>query len=718
LWTEQGMPGKNAESLTAFLEGGGRMGALMRSRDWTASPLGQPADWPDTLKAAIGTCLSSQFPMVIWWGPQLLMFYNDAWQPILGDKKHPSGLGRPGAESWPETWPIVGVQFENALKGVASWSEDLLLASDRRGFLEECYFTYSHSPLKDASGQVVGVCSVVSETTSRVLTTRRLRVLHDLSAATIEATSEHNSLEAVCERLLGLLCLDNPDVPFAALYVNDTDTSVHLAGAVGIDAELLPVLVGVDTRDRWGVSETLRTRTPAKIDASSWVPGLPGVTWPEPTTQLVSLPLAQSTRLLDPCGVLVVGVNARARLDESYQDFLTLVAAQLASAVSALQTLESERKARADVEQSARLKDEFLALLAHELRNPLAPIRTAVALMKTPGATESDLARGRDVIDRQVAHMARLLDDLLDVSRLSRGELSLRRTLVPFREVMTAAMEVSLPLIEKKSQVVDLKGIDDSLHFDGDPARLTQVFGNLLNNAAKFSPSRSTIEVSARRDGSDVLVAVRDSGIGVAPDMLDSIFGLFTQGSGVGDTSSGGLGIGLAIARRLVTLHGGDIRAESDGPGKGSTFIVRLPATLPPAADPAVKPEAPSDGVAARVVVADDNVDAADTLAMLLAKLGCNVRTVYGGELAVREAKVFEPDVVFLDLGLPDLDGYEACRQIRAEPGGKRITLVALTGWGRAQDRERTKNAGFDHHLVKPVEVERLLQLVRSRPSA
>ena len=210
------------------------MGALMRSRDWTTSPLGRPATWSDTLKAAVATCLSSRFPMVIWWGPELLMLYNDAWQPILGDTKHPSGLGRPGAASWPETWPIVGVQFEEALRGIASWSEDLLLASDRRGFLEECYFTYSHSPLKDATGQVVGVCSIVSETTSRVLNERRLRVLRDLSNGAIDASRGGTSLRGLCETLTALLCRDNPDAPFSALYLIDGDNSARLIASAGV----------------------------------------------------------------------------------------------------------------------------------------------------------------------------------------------------------------------------------------------------------------------------------------------------------------------------------------------------------------------------------------------------------------------------------------------------------------------------------------------------
>src|SRR5215470_724381 len=202
-----------------FLDGGGKMGTLMRTHDWSRSPLGPPGCWPDTLKAAIATCLASRFPMVVWWGADLIMLYNDAWQPILGETKHPAGLGRPGAESWTETWPIVRQQFEDALKGNASWSENLLLASDRRGFLEECYFTYSHSPLRNAEGKVVGVQTAVIETTDRVLGERRMRILRDLSKATVEASTQGASIERTFEALLGLLCKGNPDIPFAAQYI-------------------------------------------------------------------------------------------------------------------------------------------------------------------------------------------------------------------------------------------------------------------------------------------------------------------------------------------------------------------------------------------------------------------------------------------------------------------------------------------------------------------
>src|SRR5262245_21974277 len=246
-----------------FLDGGGRMGALMRTHDWSRSPLGPPACWPDTLKAAIGTCLASRFPMVVWWGPDLAMLYNDAWRPILGETKHPAGLGRSAAEVWPETWPIVRGQFESALNGKASWSENLLLASDRHGFLEESYFTYSHSPLKDAEGKVVGVLTAVIETTDRVLSERRMLILRALSKATVEVPSQCKSVEHACQALLDLLCKGNPDVPLAALYVCEDGTRARLICSGGIDRSQLPSTINAYDNDPWGISRVLCEGAPA-----------------------------------------------------------------------------------------------------------------------------------------------------------------------------------------------------------------------------------------------------------------------------------------------------------------------------------------------------------------------------------------------------------------------------------------------------------------------
>jgi PAS domain S-box-containing protein len=354
-----------------FLDRGGKMGALMRAYDWSHSPLGPPACWPDALKAAIATCLASRFPMVVWWGPDLIMLYNDAWQPILGETKHPAGLGRPGAESWPETWPIVRQQFEHALTGNASWSENLLLASDRRGFLEECYFTYSHSPLRDAAGNVVGVQTSVIETTDRVLSERRMLILRDLSKASVEATSQGDSVERTCEALLGRLCKGNPDIPFAALYGSDGGIRARLICYRAIDKSLLPTTISAVDRDPWGVAEVLRKRAPVFSQHPQGISQpLPGGAWPEPTRQMVALPVARKATASDVIGVILVGVNSRLRLDEPYMDFLNLIASELAASMARIQSVKKEmedlaafRKAEVALRaREAQLAEEAMAL--------------------------------------------------------------------------------------------------------------------------------------------------------------------------------------------------------------------------------------------------------------------------------------------------------------------------------------------------------------------
>jgi signal transduction histidine kinase len=560
------------------------MGALMRAHDWSNSPLGEPANWPDTLKAAIATCLNTHFPMVIWWGPQLLMFYNDAWQPILGETKHPAGLGRPGAESWPETWPIVGVQFENALKGIASWSEDLLLASDRHGFLEECYFTYSHSPMKDASGSIVGVYSVVSETTKRVLNERRAGVLRDLLDATVEATSERIGLQPFCKKLVKLLDSGNPDVPFAALYVSDSDGRARLIACEGVAVGTFPASVAMsDTNDSWKIAQALRTESDITIDVPA-SENLPGGTWPEPTTRIVVLPLVASKQPARHGGVLLAGLNSRLRLDDPYRNFLRLVAAQVAGAIFTIQLIQDERSemrraedAEQQLRETDRRKDEFLATLAHELRSPLGAIRNAAEILFIEGGHHPGLKLSREVIDRQVHHLARLLDDLLDVSRITHNKLQLRKEQTDLSAVVQRAIETSRPLIDLRRQDLTVTLPPELVFIDADPVRLAQVFSNLLNNAATYSEPGSHIFLSCERHGSEAVVSVKDDGIGIAVEMLRHVFEMFAQAEPALGRAPTGLGIGLSLAKALVELHGGSIEACSDGPGKGSEFVVRVP---------------------------------------------------------------------------------------------------------------------------------------------
>jgi len=384
--------------------------------------------------------------------------------------------------------------------------------------------------------------------------------------------------------------------------------------------------------------------------------------------------------------------------------------------ISIVQDISARKAAESALVEGDRRKDEFLAMLAHELRNPLAPIRTSTALLRTRPTADPLVLKCRDVIDRQVTHMARLLDDLLDVSRLSRGKLTLKRQPVTLRTVIDAAIEINLAVITQRTQRVVVDERDAGLVIDGDDARLVQVLGNLINNAAKYSDAGAEIHVRLERDDNAAIVVVRDDGIGIAPDMLPHIFELFTQADAARVYAPGGMGIGLSLAERLVSLHSGTIVAESEGVGRGSSFTLRLP--LAEAASTSTQPVS-SDETAGRtrrrVLVVDDNIDVADTHAMLLAEEGCEVRTAYSGAAAVQEAERFRPELVLLDIGLPDASGYEVCQQLRAAEWSRGIAIVAVTGWGQEPDRARSAAAGFDQHLVKPVDPTVLLRLATAR---
>jgi len=384
--------------------------------------------------------------------------------------------------------------------------------------------------------------------------------------------------------------------------------------------------------------------------------------------------------------------------------------------VAHVNDVTERKRAEAALGEAARRKDEFLATLAHELRNPLAPIRNAVRVLKGKGQPDPELAWCRDVIDRQVAHMARLLEDLLDVSRVSREKLELRRERIDLAGVIAAAVETSRPLVEegRHDLAVDLPA--EPVWLDADPVRLAQVFANLLNNAAKYTPPGGRIALAATARDGEVAVAVRDTGIGIAADVLPRLFEIFAQARPALELAQGGLGIGLALVKGLVELHGGRVAASSAGPGTGSEFVVRLPVAAPPADRPA--PDLEPDRPAGRkVVVADDNRDAADSLAMLLGLLGHDVRTARDGVEAVEVAEAFRPEVILLDIGMPRLDGYGACRRIRAQSWGGGVFLVALTGWGQEEDKRRAAEAGFDAHLVKPADPARLDALLRGAPA-
>ncbi|HET7401522.1 MAG TPA: PAS domain S-box protein, partial [Usitatibacter sp.] len=375
----------------------------------------------------------------------------------------------------------------------------------------------------------------------------------------------------------------------------------------------------------------------------------------------------------------------------------------------------SERKRMQSLEEQGRHLSEFLAMLAHELRNPLAPIRNAVAIMANSKDLPAPVAWSRGVIERQTTQLARLVDDLLDVSRITRGKLRMESQPIELCEALKRAVEASRPLIDARQHRLRMDVPEKGLAVLGDPTRLTQVFLNILNNAAKYTPAGGDIHVRAQAQGRDAVVCIRDNGVGIPASLLDSVFDLFAQGERTLDRAEGGLGIGLTLARRIVEMHGGSISASSAGPGQGSEFVVRLP-RLPAQEAPAPAEEAPAASAAPQgpprtILVVDDNVDSANSVAVLLRMGGHEVDVAHDGPTALDRVKAKHPDVVLLDIGLPGMSGYQVAEELRRmNRAGMRI--YAMTGYGQRQDRRRSQEAGFDGHLVKPVMPQELLKLV------
>ncbi|MBA4329791.1 MAG: hybrid sensor histidine kinase/response regulator [Polaromonas sp.] len=388
--------------------------------------------------------------------------------------------------------------------------------------------------------------------------------------------------------------------------------------------------------------------------------------------------------------------------------------------ISAARSAIRARERQYQVRDADQRKDEFLATLAHELRNPLAPIRTSMGILKHLHPDSDPVTRLRNVVDRQVTHLTRLVDDLLDVARITSGKVVLKKDRITLRSVVNHAIEISSSSMEAKKHRLDVKETEGDYLLNADHARLVQSVANLLVNAAKFTPPQGHIVLETQVRGDTVTFSVRDNGIGLEPVSLTRIFDLFAQTPVPGEAPTG-LGIGLSLARQFAEMHGSKLHAVSEGLGRGSEFVLTLPVVVEQKQAP-LGPEAaviaPAvSGRLRKVLVVDDNVDAADTLGALLGMDGFAVSTVYDGVAAVAQARAAAPDIVVMDIGMPGMDGYDAARLIRQQPGGDKILLIALTGWGQSTDRKRASEAGFDHHLVKPVDYELLMQCLQQLPA-
>ena len=846
-----------------FLDGGGISGRLARSLDWSRTPLGAPDGWPQSLKTIVGVILQSRQPMFLWWGPELIQVYNDAYLPSFGAGKHPAAMGQRGRDCWQEIWPIIWPQIDDVMsRGRSSWNEDQLVPVFRNGRLEEVYWTYGYSPVLDDRGGIGGVLVVVTETTSQVVVARRNRTMRSLAERTALTTDPTVMLDAAVDALQGA----RQDVPFALVYRYDIRSrALRLVRAAGLTD---PAAADAIVRARMGPSPFGDREPRAEVVPCDGACGLPGGVWPEPAPALFVVPVSPSGRQRST-DVIVFGLSPRLPFDDGYRNHLNQIANHLAFAqaqinafriqaaadsernnlllqapvgtallsgpehvfrlanprfrrmvrrddivgktyrqafprpeerqldeildrvyetgepfstdeylvpddlqddgtrvdryfrfnveplrdaedqvygmmavaieiseqVRARQVLErsqaENQKLLADLEAASRAKDEFLAMLGHELRNPLSPIATALQMMKLRG--DSRTTREQQVIERQVNHLTRLVDDLLDVSKITRGKVELRKEKVEIADVIAKAVEMASDLFEQRNHDLSVDLPDERLWVCGDPVRLAQVVANLLTNAARYTERGGKIIVSARREGpegagaerggDEIVIRVKDNGSGISPDLLPRIFDLFIQGHRSSDRAQGGLGLGLALVKNLVALHGGNVVALSDGPGKGSEFVIRLPPAAAAQASASTRSEhdhSPSQRKVQgkRVLIVDDNNDAADSLADLLRDVGHEVAVAYSPVAALKVAEAFRPEVAVLDIGLPVMDGYELAARLRSNPVTASCLLIALTGYGQSHDRLRSEEGGFQHHLVKPVDIAQLFGIVAGEGSS
>ena len=413
----------------------------------------------------------------------------------------------------------------------------------------------------------------------------------------------------------------------------------------------------------------------------------------------------------------VIGIDGKLRWVMSRAVPILDDKGEVAEWFGAIIDVTARRNAEEVLRHADRRKDEFLATLAHELRNPLAPLRNGLQIARLHGPSHPTLERTINMMDRQVNMLIHLVDDLLDVSRITSGKIQLRRSDFKLREVLAASAEASRSIVDSHRHLLLIEPCPEEIKVDGDFDRLVQIFANLLNNAAKYTEDGGTIQLRVRQQADEVAVSISDTGIGIPPDDLMRIFDIFSQVQSHRGRAAGGLGIGLSLVRQLVSMHGGSVRAESPGAGQGSTFTVRLPLLIQAktAPDPVEGTSVRASISGRRVLIVDDNVDSAASLAIILEHLGHEVRTANSGEAGIAMARAFNPNVAILDLGMPEMDGIETARRLRALPEAAQTTLIALTGWGQAEDLQRAKEVGFDHHVLKPVDLDSLQQLLSSR---
>jgi len=737
------------------LQGGGEMGSIMRSFDWASSVLGPVDQWPQSLRTSVSTCLNSRFAILVWWGPELVMLYNDAYRQIIG-AKHPAALGHPGRECWPEIWDIIGPMLANVMqKGEATWASDLLLMLERNGYPEECYFTFSYSPIRDESGGIGGVFTPVADTTERVINERRITTLRDLAVCAANA----RDIRQAC-RLIAKTLSENPrDIPFAAVYLFDeTRTSASLAATAGVDlgSTIARPFARIPEWPRQLADAATAANATLFDDLTSLLGPLPSGAWNAPARSGVVIPILIPGQK-ESIGYVIAGANPHKRIDESYRTFFELVGRHISSAVAAAFEYEQERKRAEALAEIDRAKTTFFSNVSHEFRTPLtlllAPLEDALA--NRHGILPMGAAASLATAHRNARRLLKLVNTLLEFSRIEA-----RRFQGSYQPVDLPALTADLAsnfrsLCERAGLQfeVDCPPLASAEPAYVDPDLWEQIVLNLLSNAFKFT-LKGKIELRLHGKDGNAILTVRDTGIGIPPEELPRIFERFRRLEHRRGRTHEGTGIGLALVHELAKLHGGHVSAESIE-GAGSTFTVTMPlgskhldpahivarreiATHTVAADAFIEeamrwlPDQQAETNEAyrrtmyngrrqvieehsggRIVWADDNADMRAYVSRLLSGR-FQVEAVPDGKSALDAIRARKPDLVLADVMMPELDGFGLLRAIRSDSNLSGLPVILLSARAGEEARIEGLHAGADDYLTKPFSSRELLAVVGS----
>jgi PAS domain S-box-containing protein len=729
-----------AHSASGLFAAGGMMGELMAAKDWSRTPLGPVDQWPSSLRTSLDVCLRSRFPILVWWGGDLVMLYNDAYRPMLGQSKHPLALGAKGREIWPEIWHIIGPMLHGVLEGRgATWSHNQLLLLHRNDYLEECYFTFSYSPIAGDAGGVGGVFTAVYETTEQVIGERRLRALRALGD---EAGVAGTPADA-CERSATVLEEHVADLPFALIYLYDEDGTARLAGRSGIPARHpgAPASFGPGGPPAPWVSEAVAQGQPAlvRLPPATHFPGGP---WGDPAERAFVLPLRVAGRD-GTAGQLVAGLSPRRAFDQPYADFVQLVAGHVATAIANASAYEAERRRAEALAELDRVKTAFFGNVSHEFRTPLtlalAPLADALHDTAVP---LPEVHRERvQIAHRNSLRLLKLVNTLLDFSRLEAG-----RAQAAFEPWDLDALTADVASTFRSA--VERVGLRYTVetHDLGEPVQVDRdmwekIVLNLVSNAYKFT-LEGEIRVTLGRTATHAVLTVADTGTGIPPSELPHLFERFHRVRNPRGRSLEGTGIGLALVKELVRLHGGQIDVRSEE-GRGSSFRVSIPlgkahiaaeaphAGVPAAStalgaapfveealrwsagtpDPVSPPAAADPHGRARILLADDNADMRAYVERLLGHTWW-VEAVADGRAALERARALRPDLVITDVMMPGLSGFELLAALRSDPATREVPVILLSARAGEEARIEGLEAGADDYLVKPFGARELLARV------